>query len=69
MTEIDRTLPGRAQEMSLREDDVDVLAQLKIAREASGRSLDFWADFTEGLNKEALEIIVSRASMISEKGN
>lgn len=43
----------------------DTLELLKLARAGSGRSLDFWADLTEGLSRDALEIIVSRAHMIA----
>jgi len=44
-----------------------VLVLLKKARHDSGRGLDFWADFTDGVDIKSLELLVSRASMISVK--
>jgi len=38
---------------------------LKEARRASGRSLDFWSEFTDGIDQKSLEIILSRAHMVA----
>lgn len=39
------------------------LRLLKIARDKSGLSLDFWEEFTEGVDHKCLEILVGRSSM------
>lgn len=50
----------------------DLLALLKEARAHSGLPLDFWVDFTEGLDQRSLEILVGRSSIfpkyINSKG-
>lgn len=38
---------------------------LRKACEASGRSLGFWSDLTEGLDQRSLALLVSRAHMVS----
>lgn len=49
------------------------LELLKEARRVSGLSLDFWADLTEGLDYNSLEILVGRSSIfpkyMNSKGN
>lgn len=40
-----------------------VLELLKEARRRSGLPLDFWVDFTEGLDQSSLEILVGRSSI------
>ena len=48
------------------------LALLKDARRESGLPLDFWADITEGLDHNALAILVGKSSIfpkyINSKG-
>lgn len=46
-----------------RQESESALDLLKRARENSGLPLDFWADFTEGLDYKSLEILVGRSSM------
>ncbi|MFY0310599.1 hypothetical protein ACFMBG_11980 [Leisingera sp. D0M16] len=38
---------------------------LRKACEASGRSLGFWSDLTEGMDQRSLALLVSRAHMVS----
>lgn len=45
------------------------LTLLKKAREDSGLPLDFWEDFTEGLDHNALAILVGRSSMLPKYTN
>lgn len=40
------------------------LKLLKKARENSGWSLDFWEEFTQGLDHKCLEILVGKSSML-----
>jgi hypothetical protein len=40
------------------------LALLLDARRVSGLSLDFWYDFTDGLDQRSLEILVGRSAML-----
>lgn len=47
----------------------DRLALLKKAREQSGMPLDFWEDFTEGLDQRSLEILVGRSSIFPKYVN
>lgn len=44
--------------------DADRLALLKEARNRSGLSLDFWSDFTDGLDHKCLAILCGRSSML-----
>lgn len=44
--------------------DEQRLSLLKTARAKSGLPLDFWEDFTEGLDQRCLEILVGRSSML-----
>lgn len=41
-------------------------SQLVKASQSSGRSLDFWSDFTEGLDEEAVAKLAARAHLIPE---
>lgn len=43
----------------------DVLNLLKLACDATGLSVDFWAGLTEGLDRNAIALLVMRAEMIS----
>lgn len=43
----------------------EVLNLLKIARSATGLSLDFWADFLDGFATGSVALLVMRAEMIS----
>lgn len=53
--------------------DDEKLTLLKMARARSGMTLDFWADLTEGLDHNSLEILVGRSSIfpkyINSRGN
>jgi hypothetical protein len=42
----------------------DVLNLLKLACDATGLSVDFWAGLTEGLDRNAVAVLVMRAEMI-----
>jgi hypothetical protein len=43
----------------------DVLNLLKLAGDATGLSVEFWAGLTEGLDRNAVAVLVMRAEMIS----
>lgn len=45
------------------------LELLKEARRNSGMSLDFWDEFTEGLDQSFLEILVGRSSIFPKYQN
>lgn len=45
-------------------DDDLRLYLLKQARHKSGLPLDFWDEFTEGLDQSSLEILVGRSSVL-----
>lgn len=45
------------------------LKLLKLARRESGMSLDFWHDFTDGLDQSSLEILVGRSPMFPKYMN
>ena len=45
----------------------DVLNLLKLASDATGLSVDFWASLTEGLDRNAVALLVMRAEMMSEQ--
>lgn len=45
-------------------DDETRLRLLKQARRQSGWSLDFWEEFTEGLDQSSLEILVGKSSVL-----
>lgn len=45
------------------------LALLKKARKESGLSLDFWEEFTEGLDQRCLEILVGKSSIFPKYRN
>ena len=49
--------------------DDNILRLLKIAREKSGMSLDFWADLTEGLDYKSLDILVGKSSIFPKYMN
>lgn len=44
-------------------DDAIRLKLLKEARQKSGMPLDFWDEFTEGLDHSLLEILVGRSAV------
>lgn len=50
-------------------DDDKRLAALKLARTASGMSLDFWVDLTEGLPYSALAILCGNSSVFPKYMN
>lgn len=50
-------------------DSEDRLALLKQARTASGMSLDFWVDLTEGLDHKSLAILCGNASVFPKYRN
>ncbi|UWQ27121.1 hypothetical protein K3553_19655 (plasmid) [Leisingera aquaemixtae] len=54
----------RGRDVSRRE-----LELLRKASEASGRSLGFWSDLTEGLDQRSIALLVSRAHMVSPDGS
>lgn len=60
------------QEAALMNDEIR-LKLLKEARKNSGMSLDFWDEFTEGVDQSLLEILVGRSSIfpkyINSRGN
>lgn len=45
------------------------LELLKEARKKSGMSLDFWDEFTNGLDQNLLEILVGRSSIFPKYRN
>ena len=47
----------------------DTLALLMRAREESGMPLDFWADFTEGLDYRCLAILCGRSALFPKYMN
>lgn len=49
--------------------DDERLALLKEARRNSGLPLDFWADFTEGLDHNSLAILCGRSSLLPKYMN
>jgi len=49
--------------------DAEILSLLKEARARSGLSLDFWADFTEGLDYRSVAILCGRSDMIPKYVN
>lgn len=51
-------------EISQSELSGEVLNLLRLARNVTGFSLDFWADFTEGLDTNSVALLVLRAEML-----
>ena len=49
--------------------DSERLKLLKEARCASGLTLDFWVDLTDGLDQRSLEILVGRSSIFPKYKN
>lgn len=49
-------------------EDARRLELLKGARHRSGRTLDFWADLTDGLPIEVVERLTSRAGLLAGQG-
>lgn len=49
--------------------DQRTLALLKRARDASGMSLDFWADLTEGLDHNCVAILCGRSALFPKYRN
>ncbi len=45
------------------------LKLLKEARKNSGMSLDFWDEFTDGMDQRLLEILVGRSSIFPKYRN
>lgn len=45
------------------------LKSLKALRSASGLSLDFWDEFTEGLDQRSLDILVGKSLIIPKYMN
>lgn len=45
------------------------LELLRKASEASGRSLGFWSELTDGLDQKSLALLVSRAHMVSPENS
>lgn len=50
-------------------EDAALLALLKDARLKSGLPLDFWADFTEGLDHNSVAILCGRSDLIPKYVN
>ena len=46
------------------EEDAEMLSLLEEARRKSGVPLDFWADFTEGLDQSSVAILCGRSDLI-----
>jgi hypothetical protein len=51
--------------MSQTELSGDILNLLELAGDATGLSVDFWASLTEGLDRNAVALLVMRAEMLS----
>lgn len=51
------------------EEDAEMLSLLKEARRKSGLPLDFWADFTDGLDHNSVAILCGRSDLIPKYVN
>lgn len=67
MERICKSNTDEAVETSLRQLSGDVVSLLKLARQATGWSMEFWSELTEGMEPHAVALLVLRAEMLADK--